>query len=130
MREAPLVLLVDDEALILNLLEMAFVEAGYEVMLAGDGERALQELETDASRFRGVVTDIRLGSGPNGWDIGRRARELSSQIAIVYLSGDSGHDWSSKGMPESLMVAKPFAVAQVITALSGLLVQDDTRRTG
>jgi DNA-binding response OmpR family regulator len=127
---AQLLLLVEDEAAILNLLEDALIEAGYEVILAGDGRKALRELEADADRFRGIITDIRLGTGPSGWDIGHRARELSPHIQIVYLSGDSAHEWPSKGVPNSLMVSKPFAVAQVVTAISGLLVQEDTRRGG
>jgi two-component system cell cycle response regulator CpdR len=45
------------------------------------------------------------------------------------MSGDSGHDWSSKGVPNSLMIAKPFAVAQIVTAISNLLVAEDTRRS-
>jgi DNA-binding response OmpR family regulator len=128
MSATQLLLLVEDEELILHLLEEALIEAGYEVVLAGDGRKALKELEADAERFRGIITDVRLGKGPSGWDIGHRARELSPHIQVIYLSGDSAHEWPSKGVPNSLMVSKPFAVAQVVTAISGLLVQEDTRR--
>ncbi len=116
--------------MILNLLQEALMEAGYEVVVARDGARALEELEADADRFRGIITDIRLGSGPDGWEVGHRARELSPHIQVVYMSGDSGHEWASQGVPNSLMVSKPFAVAQVVTAISTLLVQEDTRRGG
>jgi DNA-binding NtrC family response regulator len=130
MAAAQLLLLVEDETMILNLLQEALMEAGYEVVVARDGARALEELEADADRFRGIITDIRLGSGPDGWEVGHRARELSPHIQVVYMSGDSGHEWASQGVPNSLMVSKPFAVAQVVTAISTLLVQEDTRRGG
>jgi hypothetical protein len=37
---------------------------------------------------------------------------------VVYMSGDSAEDWGSKN---SIMLAKPFAPAQLVTAVSQLL---------
>jgi hypothetical protein len=37
------------------------------------------------------------------------------------VSGDSAEDWGSKGVPNSIMLAKPFAPAQLVTAVSQLL---------
>jgi len=62
--------------------------------------------------------------------VGRRVRELAHNIQIIYMSGDSGHNWASKGVPNSLMIAKPFAVAQIVPAISTLLVQADMRKAG
>ena len=62
-----LLLLVEDEVLIRMNLEEELVEAGFEVVVNSDGRQALAELNTDASRFCAVVTDIRLGRGPDGW---------------------------------------------------------------
>jgi DNA-binding response OmpR family regulator len=86
----------------------------------------LAELETDAARFRAVITDIKFGAGPDGWDVGRRAREIIADMPVVYMSGDSAPEWTSKGVPNSIMVAKPFAPAQIITAVSTLLNQADS----
>ena len=47
-------------------------------------------------------------------------------MPVVYMSGDSSPEWSAKGVPTSLMVAKPFAPAQIITAVSTLLNAADT----
>jgi DNA-binding response OmpR family regulator len=121
-----LLLLVEDEALIRELLETALTEAGFELIVATNGEQALAELETDASRFRAVITDIKFGAGPDGWEVGRRAREIIADMPVVYMSGDSAHDWASKGVPNSIMVTKPFAPAQIITAVSTLLNQVDS----
>ena len=116
-----MVLLAEDEALIRLDLEDALTEAGFDLVLASDGRKAMAEIEADATRFRAVVTDIRLGGGPSGWDIARRARELVPEMPVVYISGDSAYEWSAKGVPNSIMVAKPFVAAQIITALSTLL---------
>jgi ABC-type proline/glycine betaine transport system permease subunit len=37
------------------------------------------------------------------------------------MSGSSAEDWASKGVPHSVMIAKPFAPAQLVTAVAQLL---------
>ena len=118
-----LLLLAEDEALIRMNLQDELADAGFELVVAANGAQAMAELETDAARFRGVLTDIKLGRGPDGWEIARHARELVPQIPVVYMSGDSAHEWDAQGVPNSIMVAKPFVGAQIITAISTLLNQ-------
>jgi DNA-binding response OmpR family regulator len=121
MMTAITLLLVEDEIFIRNLLDDVLTDAGFEVIDAGNGVQALAEIETDAVRFRAIIADIRLGDGPDGWAVVQRARELVSDMPIIYMSGDSSHEWSSKGVPNSIMLAKPFVLAQLITALATLL---------
>ena len=79
----------------------------------------------DGHTFRGLVTDINLGTGPDGWAVARIAREVTPGLPVVYLSGASGHQWTSHGVPQSVMVAKPFANTQVVVAIAGLLNTSD-----
>jgi DNA-binding response OmpR family regulator len=123
-------LLVEDDVPVRELLDAELAEAGFEIVGVDDGARALCELDADATRFCAVITDIKLGEGPDGWDVGRRARELVSDMPIIYMSGDSTHEWSSKGVPNSVVIAKPFAPAQLVTAISMLINDADTHRTG
>jgi hypothetical protein len=37
------------------------------------------------------------------------------------MSGDSIHEWSAEGVPESIMLQKPFALAQLIAAVTSLM---------
>jgi hypothetical protein len=37
------------------------------------------------------------------------------------MSGVHADEWASKGVPNSVMLAKPFAPAQLVTAVSQLL---------
>jgi CheY-like chemotaxis protein len=57
----------------------------------------------------------------DGWDVARRAREMEPEFPVVYMTGDSADDWASKGVPKSILLNKPFAPAQLITAISQLL---------
>lgn len=114
-------LLVDDEALILHLLEDALIEAGYVVISAANGVEAIASLDNPENDLAGLITDIRMGDGANGWEVARHARELVPTFPVVYMTGDSAADWASQGVPNSAIVQKPFATAQVITAISNLL---------
>jgi hypothetical protein len=49
------------------------------------------------------------------------AREINPSFPVVYMSGDSAEDWASQGVPNSIMLSKPFAPAQLVTAVSQLL---------
>lgn len=116
-----LLLLVEDEALIRTMLEETLLDEGFELVIAKNGPEAMAELEADAARFRGIVTDITLGEGPDGWEVARHARELAPTLPVVYMSGASAADWAAHGVPKSVMVPKPFVVAQIITAITTLM---------
>lgn len=126
----PLILVVEDEPLIMIDIESALRDGGYDVMSATTAEQAMLFLEEGAVPALGLITDIRLGGGqPSGWEIAHRARELSPTIGVIYMSGDSGSDWASKGVPESMFIQKPFASAQMVTAISSVLNSGSRPRT-
>ncbi|HEX8416918.1 MAG TPA: response regulator [Methylobacterium sp.] len=122
-----LLLLVDDDAGVRLILEEALKDGGYEVASAKDGAEALAVLQSRSADLRGVITDVDLGRGPDGWDVARHARELSPDIPVVYMSGASAHAWSAQGVPNSTIIQKPFAGAQVVTAISALINVSDAR---
>ena len=76
-----------------------------------------------------MLTDIRLGSGPSGWDVARHAREANPIVPVVYVSGDSASDWVVYGVPHSIMIPKPYAFPQVVTAVSTLMNAPDQLRS-
>jgi CheY-like chemotaxis protein len=68
-----------------------------------------------------VVTDINLGGNLKGWDVARAARKNDPAMSVVYMTGTQGDDWASQGVPNSVLLTKPFAPAQLLTALANLL---------
>jgi DNA-binding response OmpR family regulator len=71
--------------------------------------------------YRALVADIGLRGKIDGWEVARQAREIDPEFPVVYMSGASAADWPSKGVPNSIMLEKPFAPAQLVTAVSNLL---------
>jgi DNA-binding response OmpR family regulator len=118
-----IVLVVEDEPLVGDIIQMSLEDGGFEVVRAVNAAAAISLLEASPDRFRAVVTDIRMPGDADGWEVGRRARELAAGIPVIYTSGDSEGEWTSKGVPNSMLVTKPFAPAQIVTALATLLNQ-------
>lgn len=119
------VLLVDDEGLILDLVQDALEEAGFSVRAVPSGFAALELMSEGVADLAGLVTDIRLGEGPSGWDLARQARRNHPDLPVIYTTGDSAADWLVEGVPRSQLVQKPFAIGQIVTALSLLLTEAD-----
>jgi DNA-binding response OmpR family regulator len=120
------ILLVEDEALISTMIEEALIEAGFAVTVVAEGEAAIRMLEDPAGGYRAVVTDVNLAAKITGWEVARRAREITHDMPVVYCSGGGASEWTSQGVPNSVLIEKPFAPAQVVTAVSQLLNQGNT----
>jgi DNA-binding response OmpR family regulator len=114
-------LLVEDEPLIALSIQDVLQAGGYKVQHAFTGIEGWMALESAGPIFSGLVTDIRCGAGPDGWEIARRAREITPKLPVVYVSGDSAFEHPTRGVPGSVMVQKPFAAAQLLLAVSMLL---------
>jgi DNA-binding response OmpR family regulator len=115
------VLLVDDDLLVQDVIRSALEEGGFEVVCAASGKEAMAILNDSAAAIQALVTDVNLGSTESGWDVARYGRELSVVLPVVYVSGDSAHDWPAHGVPGSIVVQKPFAPAQIVTAVATVL---------
>jgi CheY-like chemotaxis protein len=125
-KTAVLVLIAEDQAEIGEVLKDSFEDGGYDVLLAVTAEEALAALDARGEEVRALVTDIKLGSSTTGWDVARHARELKPEMPVVYMTGSESGDWPSLGVPNSILIPKPFAPAQVITAISQLLNSSNT----
>jgi CheY-like chemotaxis protein len=124
-----MVLLVEDEPLILLVAQDALEAGGYTVLPVQLASEALEVLDSRIAELSGLVTDIRLPGGSDGWRIARHARELKPDLPVVYTTSDSAADWPAKGVPNSVVVQKPYAGAQLLTAISTLMTTADTNRT-
>jgi DNA-binding response OmpR family regulator len=117
-----LILVVEDDQLVQSVVGDSLSEGGFEPVMASSGEAAVELLDAADGKYRALVTDVNFASGKiDRWDVARHAREIDPNFPVVYMSGRDADDWASKGVPNSIMLAKPFAPAQLITAVSQLL---------
>jgi len=119
--ELPVILVAEDDQALQSFLEETLSEAGFDAAIAASGEEAVTLLTGHKDKYRALVTDINLLGRLDGWEIAKRAREIDHAFPVVYMSGAHAEDWAVKGVPNSVMLAKPFAPAQLVTALAQLL---------
>ena len=115
------VLVVEDDAPVQTIVEEALTDGGFEPAIAASGEEAVTLLMGIKGKYRALVTDIQLRGVMDGWEVAKRAREIDPEFPIVYVTGGNAAEWPSHGVPNSILLTKPFAPAQLVTAVSQLL---------
>ena len=127
--ETPVVLVVEDDELMQVVLEDALREGGFETAISASGEEAVTLLKGRVSDYTALVTDVNLRGRMTGWEVAKQARIIRADLPIVYVTGAAANDWASHGVPQSILLNKPFAPAQLLTAVSQLLNQGATTNT-
>jgi DNA-binding response OmpR family regulator len=121
LEESLVILVVEDDQQIQSIVEEALSDGGFEPAIAASGEQAVMLLEDGKTKYRALVIDIHLSGKMYGWEVAKQAREIDPEFPIIYLTGKSADQWASNGVPNSVLLAKPFAPAQLVTAVSQLL---------
>ncbi|WJR81909.1 response regulator [Bradyrhizobium sp. NP1] len=114
-------MVVEDDDPVQNVVEDALAEGGFESAIAASGEEAVTLLRSGAVKYRALVTDINLKGRMTGWEVAKAAREIDPALPVVYMTGAAAAQWSSHGVPNSILLEKPFAPAQLVTAVAQLL---------
>jgi DNA-binding response OmpR family regulator len=110
------VLVVDDDAGLLAMMCEDLQKQGLACVCARSDREAYKLLATQP--FDAIVVDVNLGIGTTGFDVARRARQVTPEIRVVYISGDANaRSWMTFGVPSSDYVSKPFPLDR----LAGLL---------
>ena len=121
MADAAIVLVVDDEEMIRELVATGLEDGGFTVLGAETGAEAIKIIDEQAADLGALVTDVKLRGKLSGWDVANHARTLRPDLPIVYVSGAHLSEWPVKGVPLSVAISKPFAPAQIVTAVAGLM---------
>jgi DNA-binding response OmpR family regulator len=119
--DVPVILVVEDDHSIQAMVEEVLTDAGFYPAIAPSGEEAVTLLRGDKGGYRVLVTDVSLRGTMQGWEVAQHAREIDPDFPVIYMSGASAADWAIKGVPNSIMLEKPFAPAQLVTAIANLL---------
>ncbi len=107
------------------MVEETLRDGGYSASGATSGEDAVAMLESETD-YRALITDVNLRGKMTGWDVAQRARELKPDVPVIYVTSTAGAEWTARGVPKSILIPKPFAPAQITTAISQLLNAGDT----
>ena len=116
--EKPVVLVVEDEAIIRMETVQAVKDAGFAVLDAPNTDKAMTILEARRD-IRAVFTEIRVAGHRNGIELGRTIAERWPLISLLMTSGtpkadDFPVDWH--------YIQKPYSGAQIATALRARVI--------
>ena len=121
MEESPVVLVIEDDPPIQIIIEDALTDGGFKPAIAASGEEAVTLLKGGQTKYRALVTDINLRGRMDGWQVAKQARQTDPDFPIIYITAANADQWASQGVPNSVLLTKPFAPAQLVTAVSQLL---------
>jgi CheY-like chemotaxis protein len=115
----PTILVVEDDALVCDLVVEILEGAGFDVLTACDGDAALN-LMSAASQFDVLLTDIRMPGSTDGWTLAEKARAWRPDLPVIYVSGYSPQNSPVDG---SIFLAKPYRSVTLLNALDQLGIQ-------
>lgn len=121
MQDVPIILVIEDDRDLQMMVEDALRDGGYEPAIAGSGEEALTLLKAFRTKYSALVTDIRLLGRLDGWRVARGAREIDPSFPVLYITGGGGDEWPTRGVPDSVLLNKPFSPDELVAAVSKLL---------
>jgi two-component system cell cycle sensor histidine kinase/response regulator CckA len=110
------ILVVDDEEVARRFLERALAQEGYRVMLANDGEQALELLRMTRRQIALVITDLVM-PGMGGHAFALEVAGLPSPPPVLYISAYE----RPEGEAAKRFLQKPFSPAELVTAVRNLI---------
>ncbi len=109
----PKILLVEDEASLVETVRYALEREGFEVDVALDGQAALERFAADAPDL--VILDLMLPA-VSGLDVCRRIRETSTVPIVMVTAKDSESDKvAGLELGADDYVTKPFSVRELVS---------------
>ena len=114
------ILVVDDEAPIVEAISYNLKKEGFTVDTAADADECLTRIQSGAPDL--VVLDIMLPSG-SGLDICRRLRQEQSHLPVLLLTARAAEDDRLKGFGVGAddYVVKPFSMRELMARIHALL---------
>lgn len=107
------ILVVDDELLIRDLLYEFFTDEGYRVILAEDGERALELLTGE--EFDVSLVDLKM-PGVDGMEVVRAIHSLDPDRPVIIMTGYPSFNSAIEALRHGVYdyVVKPFKVPELV----------------
>ncbi|MCI0712174.1 MAG: response regulator transcription factor [Chloroflexi bacterium] len=116
-------LVVDDDLVLADVISFTLRRAGFDVLLAHDGETAWERFEGEMPEI--VILDLEL-PGKDGLQVCRDIRSKSDTPIIMLTVRDSDEDVvNGLGLGADDYITKPFSPAQLVARVQAVL-----RRTG
>ena len=112
------VLVVEDEEVVRGLVRQMLVGEGYEVLVAQDGEEAIEL--AGSNTFDVLLTDLTMPK-VGGREVAERLRESQPALKVVYMSGYAEDLPPGALPPATSFLGKPFTFAELTETVQALI---------
>jgi len=126
----PLVLLADDSKVVRVKTGRLLEKQGWQVLLAEDGEAALQALQAHAPDL--LITDVEM-PGLDGFELTRRLRSQArfARLPVIMItSSDTRHRAEANAAGVNLLLGKPYAEETLLQQVKAMLDAAAQRAAG
>lgn len=116
------ILLVEDEALIREVMTESLEDAGFEVMPARNGAEATAALRDATREFSVVITDLHMPGDIDGLRVAVEARSINPSIPVILASGRT--DVLGAALlphPKLEVLSKPYLPSTLVARVRALL---------
>ena len=116
------VLLVDDEAMIIDVSVLMLKNMGYEVLTAHNGKEAIEIYKQNADRIAIVVLDLVMPD-MDGGEVYQRLKEIDSNVKVLLSSGYSLNDQAAEILNHGCdgFIQKPFKLNELSIKLREII---------
>ncbi|HYF64945.1 MAG TPA: response regulator [Herpetosiphonaceae bacterium] len=120
---AETILLVEDEAMVRDLVNRILDHRGYHVLQADHGAAALALCDSHGGPIDLLLTDVVMPGGMNGGELGELLRQRYPALKIIYMSGytDSVLIKQNVASSEQSFLPKPFTPQDVLHRVQAML---------
>jgi signal transduction histidine kinase len=114
----PTIMVVEDDAAVLELAKRFLGTAGYQVLVAKDGVEALQIAQDCRQPIATLLTDVVMPR-MRGTELAVRLRNILPELRIVYMSGHFEQGGESLVLPEDdVFLEKPFTRESLLSKVN------------
>jgi signal transduction histidine kinase len=116
------VLVAEDDPAVRSLVQQVLTEAGFEVVTAVNGRRALDELHRQGAHFDLVLTDV-LMPEVGGVELAREVAAADPSCQVLFMSGysDESPVYRLSVEPGVRLLSKPFTPDQLLREVRRVL---------
>jgi DNA-binding response OmpR family regulator len=116
------ILLVEDEALIADVIAEALSDSGFAVHTAATAQEAMTHLSN--AQVDLLFTDINLPGEIDGVELAAQARAVQPTLPVLFASGRWWRLDELKSLPNAATLPKPYSPARACEAIEALLAEN------
>jgi two-component system cell cycle sensor histidine kinase/response regulator CckA len=109
------ILIAEDDQAVRELMSRLLMALGFHVLMAGNGQEAVDLFRSTTENINLIITDIRMPV-MDGYEAVRQIKAMKPEIRVIFMSSSD-----ATGPEGAAFLAKPFTIAEVQECIQNVL---------